>query len=199
MKFIAGHPALDFVNTVGGWRAETVLDDKLEDFDDLLRWAALAGIAATNKRPAFARRPAERARVLARARALRLALHRILDASIRRRTPGPVDMKVVEIELTEAQRHRKLTATRPGFAWVWDTRPALDSVLWRISQSAADLLTSPDLARVRRCAGESCGWMFLDRTRNHSRHWCDMKDCGNLAKVRRFRSRQAADRTSELS
>jgi predicted RNA-binding Zn ribbon-like protein len=32
--------------------------------------------------------------------------------------------------------------------------------------------------------------MFLDTSRNRSRHWCDMKDCGNRAKVSRFRQRQ---------
>jgi predicted RNA-binding Zn ribbon-like protein len=59
-----------------------------------------------------------------------------------------------------------------------------------VSGSAAELLTSTELARVRECGGENCGWMFLDNSRNHSRHWCDMQDCGNRAKVRRFRQRQ---------
>jgi len=67
---------------------------------------------------------------------------------------------------------------------------ALERVLWSVTLTAADLLTSGDLSQVRLCDGEDCGWLFLDTSRNHSRHWCDMKDCGNRAKVRRFRTRR---------
>ncbi len=95
-------------------------------------------------------------------------------------------------ELEIARRHQALAPARRGFAWTWEhPESTLDSILWRVSQSAADLLTSPGLDLVRKCAGENCGWLFLDTMRNHSRHWCDMQDCGNLAKVRRFRERHA--------
>ncbi|MGI8786895.1 MAG: CGNR zinc finger domain-containing protein [Pyrinomonadaceae bacterium] len=63
-------------------------------------------------------------------------------------------------------------------------------MLWRISESAAAVLTTGDLTRVRQCGGDCC-WMFLDTSRNRSRQWCDMKDCGNLAKVRRFRRKNS--------
>ena len=66
-------------------------------------------------------------------------------------------------------------------------------MLWPVARSAADLLTSDDLGRVRECAGERCNWLFIDRSKNHSRRWCDMQDCGNVAKVRRYRSRKQAD------
>jgi len=64
--------------------------------------------------------------------------------------------------------------------------------LWPLSRSAAELLTSADLAFIRECQGEDCGWLFLDTSRNRTRRWCDMRDCGNLAKVRRFRRRRRA-------
>ena len=54
--------------------------------------------------------------------------------------------------------------------------------------SAVDLLTSPDVERVRTCAAAACAWLFLDTTKNRARCWCDMKTCGNREKVRRFRS-----------
>jgi predicted RNA-binding Zn ribbon-like protein len=43
---------------------------------------------------------------------------------------------------------------------------------------------------VRLCADASCAWLFLDTTRNRTRRWCDMKECGNRNKVRRFREAQ---------
>jgi len=198
MKFIAAHPALDFVNTVGGWSAEAALEDKLENFSDLIRWGKLAKLvepADVTASIRLARRhPRQAAQVLARARALRGVLHQLFNCYLENRNPAAADLEALEKELRIARRHQMLASTGRGFLWTWDQRPDLDSVLWRVSQSAADLLVSPNLARVRRCAGENCGWMFLDTTRNHSRHWCDMRDCGNLAKVRRFRVRQAGVR-----
>ena len=186
MKFIAGLPCLDFVNTVGGWQQGRVIDDKLETYPDLARWAKLADMQiATPARP----NQREAAKVLTRARALRYALHRILNNAIENRPPTRADLAVLSAELARAREQQELAAEHGRFLWKWDETPALDAVLWRVSQSAAGLLTSPDLARLRRCAGQNCGWMFLDTTRNRSRHWCDMKDCGNLAKVRRFRER----------
>ena len=46
---------------------------------------------------------------------------------------------------------------------------ALDSMLWPIARSAADLLTSGELEAVRQCGGRNCGWLFLDTSRNRTR------------------------------
>jgi predicted RNA-binding Zn ribbon-like protein len=186
MKFIGGLPCLDFVNTVGGWQQGRVIEDRFETYSDLVRWAGLAGLTVrTGAQP----NPRKAAAVLARARSLRLALIRVFNRALERRQPAPTDLKVFTRELSLAREHQALVEERGKFLWKWDDAPALDAILWRVSQSAADLLTSPDIARVRCCLGENCGWLFLDSTRNRSRHWCDMKDCGNLAKVRRFRAR----------
>ena len=59
-----------------------------------------------------------------------------------------------------------------------------------VASSAAELLTSAALEDTRECDSEGCGWLFLDTSRSRRRRWCDMRDCGNLAKVRRFRERR---------
>jgi predicted RNA-binding Zn ribbon-like protein len=59
-----------------------------------------------------------------------------------------------------------------------------------IVKSAADLLLSDMLDRVKQCEGDPCGWLFLDTSRNRSRRWCSMEDCGNRAKARRFYQRK---------
>jgi predicted RNA-binding Zn ribbon-like protein len=63
-------------------------------------------------------------------------------------------------------------------------------VLWPVARSASELLTSDDLAYVRGCASETCAWLFLDKTKNHGRRWCEMKTCGNRDKARRYYQRQ---------
>ena len=65
----------------------------------------------------------------------------------------------------------------------------LDTVLWPIAKSAADLLTSDRLACVRECAAQNCGWLFMDNSPNQRRRWCNMKICGNRAKARRHYER----------
>ena len=59
-------------------------------------------------------------------------------------------------------------------------------MLWPIARAAADLLASPDVALVRTCSSPTCQWFFLDTSKNHHRRWCNMKVCGNRAKVRKF-------------
>jgi predicted RNA-binding Zn ribbon-like protein len=63
-------------------------------------------------------------------------------------------------------------------------------MLWPLAQSAGALLTGDQRARVRECSGHDCRWLFLDLSRNHSRRWCDMNDCGNRAKARRHYQRR---------
>ena len=80
---------------------------------------------------------------------------------------------------------------RFGLDWA-SGGPALYRVLWPVVRSAAELLTSEDLRCVRKCAASDCGWIFLDTSRNRRRRWCDMRACGNRAKVRRPHERHRA-------
>ncbi len=67
---------------------------------------------------------------------------------------------------------------------------ALDTVLWSVARSSAELLISEDLMRVKECPeNDGCGWLFVDTSRNHKRRWCDMEGCGNRAKARRHYER----------
>jgi predicted RNA-binding Zn ribbon-like protein len=195
-KFVGGRLCLDFINTVGGRaRTSNVLRDKLRHYGNLLDWSRSAGVinqsqARSLNRLAGSRRHDAQA-TLARAVLLRESLYRLFKAAIEGRRPRPSDLNTLSAELLVARAHQRLAHAAGAFSWAWDDAdPALDRILWPISLSAADLLTSPDRLRLRHCEGTDCGWMFLDSSRNRSRHWCDMKDCGNRAKVRRFRKRQ---------
>lgn len=64
-------------------------------------------------------------------------------------------------------------------------RPALDTLALATSE-----FLSSDRPQLRQCALQSCGWYFLDDTRNHSRRWCTPNECGNTARVRRYTARR---------
>jgi predicted RNA-binding Zn ribbon-like protein len=67
----------------------------------------------------------------------------------------------------------------------------------RVADAAVDVVRTADLARLRRCPPDAggCGWVFLDHSRNGSRRWCRMADCGTTAKARRLTERRRAART----
>ncbi len=205
-KLVGGHPALDFVNTVGGWASDpalrggrdqrdVVLRNKLETYADFLAWCQQTGLVQTaesNKLLRLAKEQPDAAkRMLKRGWQLRGAIYRLFRSVVNRWRPLPADLERLNDELLVAGKHEKLTETKNGFSWDWHGKTdQLDRPMWSLALAAAELLASDDLPRLRQCCGEGCGWMFLDTSRNGRRHWCDMKDCGNLAKVRRFRQRQ---------
>src|SRR5439155_15372239 len=92
----------------------------------------------------------------------------------------------------------RVAQNRKRFDWAWtNLDDALDQPLGPIARYAAVLLTAPHLLeRVRQCQGDTCEWMFVDSTKNHSRRWCVMSDCGNVAKVRRFRMKNRRTRSA---
>jgi predicted RNA-binding Zn ribbon-like protein len=200
INLIGGRLCLDFVNSMGARRigpgGEMVIrDEKLNDCLDLVAWANHAGALTDGEAKALAREavrhPSDAARVLRIGLRLREALFSVLRGIVAGQTTSRDDLAVLNEELQIAQGSRQIAATTKGFEWTWNTsRPAIDKILWLVSNSAAELLTTGDLSRLRQCGGDDCGWIFEDSTRNRSRHWCDMRDCGNRDRVRRFRSRQ---------
>ena len=205
MKLVGGRLFLDFINTAGGRRRSSgpsaaysdpvvILGEKLNDYYDLLAWARHADLVDEGTLQALiseaGRRNGEAATVLERALALREAGHRVCRAIIDKRRPEQPDIDLLNREIAIARRHERLTVSSGGFVWEWaGVAHELDRMLWPVARSAAELLTTADLTRLHACGGEDCGWLFEDSSRNRSRQWCTMQDCGNLAKVRGFRTR----------
>ncbi len=205
IKLIGGRLCLDFANTVGGRVASSTAkkgveayelrDDKLADYYDLLAWSMRVGLLADEAATRLARdaklRGSEASEVWERAIALREVVYRISLAVMSETQPRAKDIELLNRELAVARGRMILARDEEGnFFWKWnETKDSLDQMLWRVADSAAEMLTASDLTRLRRCHGENCGWLFEDTSRNRSRQWCDMQDCGNIAKVRRFRSR----------
>lgn len=200
VKLVGGQLCLDFVNTVDGRgsyspRRSNVLGDKLQDYSDLVEWSRHVGIITVVESRRLVqegrRKAIEAAKVFRRAIALREALYRLFQSMLTERVPRTIDLDTLNDELQCARSHEKLARAGDGFTWEWaGPAVALDRMLWPIAHSGAEYLTDGDLSRLRECGGEKCGWLFEDTSKNRSRQWCHMQDCGNLEKVRRFRARQ---------
>jgi predicted RNA-binding Zn ribbon-like protein len=195
-QFVGGELCLDYCNTMGGKRGG-IPREKLHSYDDFLGWCERARLVDTSQGTllnAKAVQDADEAgSVLTRALELREAIYRIFRAIIERAQPSEADMALLNAELAKSMGRMRIGAnqTGKGFGWRWAEEPVeLDAPLGPLAHSAASLLASDkELAHVRQCRGENCGWLFIDSSKNHSRCWCDMRDCGNRAKVRRHRQK----------
>ena len=201
-KFKGGASCLDFVNTLA-WRLTDRPVEYLGSYEDLLAWGRQAGLLTPDEAEALsgwaATAPEEAGDTLTRAVALREAIHRVFSAAITTKPQDGGALSVLNHELSGAlSRLRVAPAAGEAYVWAWDRggddggEPALDRPLWPVARSAAELLTSPNRARVKVCAGEGCGWMFIDESRNASRRWCDSRDCGNRERVRKYLARKRA-------
>jgi len=187
---------LEFTKTVG-WAERDRPDDELTSYEALLAWAEREGLLARAERERLGRRAADRpqeaARVRERAIELRGVIYRIFSAVGEGQRPAPSDIEQLNAFLPSASVRRGIVPAEGGYAWGWleDRDDPLDRVLWPIIYSAASLLTWSDVDRVRLCRADDCGWLFVDASRNRSRRWCDMSDCGNRAKAQRYRARHS--------
>lgn len=206
MKFVGGALCLDFVNTVDVWTegasrtdrhpyGDTPLCEQLVDYEALVQWGQLANVLGAREAGEMIKQgqhdTTAASEVLQRAMRLRRSLYRLFKSMLHGWKPDPADLDVLHRELAIARAHERLVHHRGIFEWRFENlHDELDRILWPVTRSAAELLCSADLTRLRQCRSAQCGWLFLDTTRNHSRSWCDMSDCGNLDKVRRFRQKQ---------
>jgi predicted RNA-binding Zn ribbon-like protein len=189
---------LGFANT-RYWRGTDAPTEELAAPADLLRWcAANAGLdAATLLRFGAPRDadPAEGAAALAAAIALREALYRMFSGIAEGAAAHDADVAVLNSALAGAATRATLVRAPDGWGWAMPmAAPDLGVLLAPVLWSAGDLLAGRRLARVRRCANDRCGWLFLDESKGATRRWCMMSACGNRAKAQRHYARVRASR-----
>lgn len=179
LPLVGGFACLDFCNTLSGWGGPGPRE-RAGDPAALAAWCA----QAFGQTPRIGR--GEWSRLIR----LREALHAVFDAIATQADPPAEAVALLQAEVAEAAVRRRLTVTAAGGAWQ-DGLPADGAaVRHRLAMDALDLLLQGEPARLKRCAGHDCAWLFYDRSKNASRRWCLMSDCGTTDKVRRFRQRQ---------
>jgi predicted RNA-binding Zn ribbon-like protein len=161
--------------------------DALGSPQALARWGRRLGVVRGRRLPVVGDDELESAR------ALRLVLHRIFSALAQDRRPARADLQALARDHGTAADAAALAAGGDG-AWrlQW---PAADprGIRFAVAVDAVALLADgARLARVRRCPGPECGWLFLDTSGR--RRWCSMTTCGSRVKMRRLYERR---RTAE--
>ena len=218
LPLIGGHPALDLVNTLerGVPPDGEQPFDVLSDTSVLLRWTVMVGLVSDEEADGVGRAwrddPAAAQAGLTAVRDIREGLHLAMLATIQPARGGtagdagdPAGGEAIAAGAALVGLHERWSAAvaratlvldggdPPRVRLAWGTVPPM-LVADRIADAALDVLLTADLSRVRRCpVGEGgCGWLFLDQSRNRSRRWCRMADCGSTVKARRLTERRRA-------
>ena len=182
---LAGHPALDFLNT--RMRVNRELVDFLQSDEDVLHWLKQAGLPV-----AKIRRYTAPISLVDAARTLRENIRSLVE---KRKAGQRGDPSVLNDFLAEAQSHPRLVWTKPRALTIKRVRrqdmPA--GILAPVAEAAADLLATYDFTLVKRCEDESCVLWFSDQTKSHHRRWCSTVLCGNRHKVAAYRKRRRAE------
>ena len=199
LPIVGGNVALDFANTQSGPPGGEPDVDSLAGYGDFVAWALRVGVVGPPGADELVRQarrhPREADAAFDRATALRDRIFTIFSSIAEDAPPSADALARVRDDAAEALAHADL-ATRPGgFAWTWSRPGDLDALRWSIVHAAATLLTGGPLERVKGCGG--CRYLFLDETKNGSRRWCSMAECGTRAKMRRFVARRSAARSRD--
>ena len=190
LSLLGGRPCLDFVNTLD-WRGTDQPVEFLRTYHDLVVWSRHAGTISAQAAKQLLQKSkintSRGAAVLQDAIELREVIYRIF-ASIAESLPvAEEDLVIFNRYLCKTMRSSKIVLQKQDLVWtVNGDLQKLDCLLNPLVRSAADLLVSAERKRVKKCSDPACGYLFLDISRNLSRRWCDMRDCGNRAKASRF-------------
>ncbi|RTR26759.1 hypothetical protein EKG37_20860 [Robertmurraya yapensis] len=183
---------MDFINTVSWRESSEKRRDWFTSYEKLVDWCIHAEVLTGQQAKALLlkaeEKPDESEEVLKEAIEMREVMYRIFKCISKETSPHPLDLERFNQSVSFFYQTLHVTPEEDHFTLKFKyTEKNLDSMLPPILQSAVDLLVSKDdLERVKQCEGDACGWLFFDTSRNRSRRWCSMADCGNRAKARRF-------------
>ena len=185
-----------FANTIHGSRAKDK-GEELHAVSDLLQWAKEAGLLSSADHDRLAahynRNPREAAAALAKGIAVRDLLLSIFAGITNARSVSSQRLSELNSALAQAPGLLRVHKNSDRIETEWTSEAdGMQQVLFAILTSAAELLASDRVGRIRECASADCTWLFVDESRNRSRRWCDMSACGNRMKARRHYQRARA-------
>jgi predicted RNA-binding Zn ribbon-like protein len=190
IKLVGGALCLDFCNTAD-WAYGAIYSEWMPTYADVLRWATRIGILSTANKQVLQEALTHDQQMdrWQEVIALRDLLHHIFSTLADEQSVKADVLHLLTDALHRMHEQRVLGA---NLRWIWHTAPDdWRIILWWVLDSAEALLHSEERRWLRMCAGDQCGWLFIDTSKNHRRQWCDMSDCGNRAKARRFYDRRS--------
>jgi predicted RNA-binding Zn ribbon-like protein len=181
-----------FANTLSHTRGKP--QDDIPDADALLGWLRAHDLVSGRGRATEAARlhrdPEEAERRLERFRHLRGLLQAMAAAISQEGRAEPEQLTELNHILRHGLHYHQLRIGPDGNRYeVSQVGDRLDQARAAIASSFAHFVADDAPERLRVCANEGCRDVFVDRSPGGKRRWCDMRTCGNQAKVARHRAR----------
>ncbi len=173
----------DFVNTKDVEEGT----DELSSPADLAVWLVAADLAGGDRAAGdLAVRPADLQRAVELREALRAAL-------LANNEGGTLDPAVLAVLNRISERARLVTRfDEHGRAALEPVSGGVDGALGHLLAIVYAAMEAGEWSRLKVCRNDTCLWAFYDTSKNRSRHWCSMDDCGSQVKARAYRLRQKA-------
>jgi len=196
-RIVGGSPALDLLNTQNGPAGGAPEDDALRDYADVVAWGAYVGMLDPDEAERLLRRsrrhPKTAQAIFARVLETRGYLYELFHAVAAGRNPPPAAIARLQADEADALAHGALVRIGDAYEWRW-ADDDLGRPLWPVIHEALRLLTDGPLDRVKGCP--RCRFHFLDLSKNRTRRWCAMEDCGTEDKMEKYVARRASARSA---
>ncbi len=184
------NPAPGALETVRSFVNTYDVDDEIELLagpDELVTWLAQHDLLGSETAARASAGDVRRA----------IELREALRSQLRAHHGDPLDPQAASV-LDSAARRARLTLRFTGDdeTTLEPEARGVDGALGRLLAIVKDAIDDGTWKRLKVCAAETCRWAFYDESRNRSGAWCDMRVCGNRAKVRGFRERTRTDADS---
>lgn len=186
-----GALCLDFINTVSDYFIDEPVN-YIQSEEEWITW--LVRVKLLERDVQFKESSFDLRKILE----LREILYHIFINYITKKTISASGLKKFNKYLEWANRHIniKLDEDRIVESFQYDSLSA-NNYLIPIIKSAKDLLISDSVKYIKQCG--NCGWIYLDKSKNRTRRWCNMKACGNKIKTQKYYRKSAGKKISSNS
>jgi predicted RNA-binding Zn ribbon-like protein len=190
----------NFINTVYAWRGEN-LNEYLKTYQDVVDWCRKLGVLAESQLASLAQlavaNPHRADKALVKMKEVRQLLYTLVSA-IANNKPAEIKTLLRQLNpLIEAASQKfELVYQNESFTWIYIMDAGdLEAPVWPVLHSLQEMLLNEDLSRIKECP--TCGWVFLDQTKNRGRKWCSAVECGTRDKMSRYNLKRKADGRSK--
>lgn len=194
--------SFNFINTVSRWRPERT-GEYLPDYQSFIKWLArqeefdqsyISGLKEW-----YSSHSGSAAEVLTQLRTLRSFLYDFVSAFIAKKIVQEKDLNEYNSLINRTLAHYSAIVDEGKMKISLPFNPGdPENPLLHIIKSTMDVFENSDQQRIKECP--ECGWIFLDRTKNNKKVWCNPLFCGTTTKTRRYYlKKKSANQTSDKS